>query len=134
MNFLSYPFPNDSKIIISSGTKQKTYNCETASSKIEIFQSLCYRKTNEFNRPLVLIFDNPHIQHFSMINYKFDVEQIFVNYDTSLVNKFNTIYYNKKSSLFIQGYSEFSLVILAPVGFVESQKIKLFETKITSTY
>lgn len=134
MNFLSYPFPNDSKIIISSGSKQKTYNCESAASKVEVFQSLCYRKAKDFNKPLVLIFDDPHSQNLSMIDYKFDVEQIFVNYYTGTVNKINVLYSNKKSNLFIQGYSEFSMVILAPKGFVKSQKIKLFETKITSTY
>jgi uncharacterized membrane protein (UPF0127 family) len=134
MNFLSYPFPSTSEIIITRGSKQKVYLCESASSKVEIFQSLCYRKSKEFNRPLVLVFDNPHSQNLSMIDYKFDVDQIFVNFDTGLVNKINTLYSNKTSSLFIQGYSEFSMVILAPIGFVESQKIKLYETKITSTY
>lgn len=134
MNFLSFPFPKTIEITISRGGKQKTFFCESAASKVEIFQSLCYRKFKEFNRPLVLIFDNPHSQNLSMIDYKFDVEQIFVNYDTGLVNKINTLYSNKTSSHFIQGYSECSMVILAPIGLVESQKIKLFETKITSTY
>ena len=134
MNFLSFPFPRTIEITISRGSKQRVCLCESATSKVEVFQSLCYRKAKEFYKPLVLIFDNPLSQNLSMIDYKFDVEQIFVNYDTGLVNKINTLYSNKTSSLFIQGYSEFSMVILAPIGFVESRKIKLFETKITSTY
>lgn len=134
MNFLSFPFPRSIEITISRGGKQRAYICESAASKVEVFQSLCYRKAKEFNKPLVLIFDDPHSQNLSMIDYKFDVEQIFVNYYSGLVNKINTLHSNKTSSLFIQGYSEFSMVILAPKGFVKSQKIKLFETKITSTY
>ncbi len=133
MNFLSYPFPNTCEITITRGGKQKKFFCESATSKVEVFQSLCYRKAREFNRPLVLIFDSPYSQNLSMIDYKFDVEQLFVNYDTDLVNKFNTLYSKKKSSLLIQGYSEFSMVILAPIGFLASQKIKLYETKITLT-
>ena len=133
MNFLSFPFPRTMEITISRGGKLRSYICESATSKVEVFQSLCYRKAKEFNKPLVLIFDDPHSQNLSMIDYKFDVEQIFVNYYTGIVNKINVLYSNKKSNLFIQGYSEFSMVILAPKGFVKSQKIKLFETKITST-
>ena len=131
MNFLSYPFPNSAGLTISRGGKQSVFLCESAASKVEVFQSLCYRKAKAFNKPLVLIFDNPHSQNLSMIDYKFDVEQVFVNYYTGIVNKINTLYSKKTSGLFIQGYSGFSLVILAPVGFIESQRIKLFETIIT---
>jgi hypothetical protein len=105
-------------------------SCELGSSKVEIFQSLCYRKAKDFNKPLVLLFENPLIQSLSMIDYNFNVEQIFISKDTGMVNKINTIYHKKKSGFFIQGYSEFSMVILAPVGFVKEFEIETNESLV----
>ena len=129
MSILNFPFKEniDLKIINHSELNVK---CELGRSKVEIFQSLCYRKAMHFKTPLVLLFENPLIQSLSMIDYNFDVEQIFISKDTGKVNKINTIYHKKKSGLFIQGYTEFSMVILAPVGFVKEFEIETNESLV----
>jgi hypothetical protein len=132
MNILKFPFERTIDLQIVNKSNH-IVGCELGSSKVEIFQSLCYRDAKDFNKPLVLLFENPLIQSLSMIDYNFNVEQIFVNNVTGLVNKINTIY-KKNSSSFIQGYSEFSMVILAPMGFCKKNIIKLFKTQINSIY
>lgn len=128
MNILKFPFERTIELQIVNKSKH-IVSCELGSSKVEIFQSLCYRKEKDFNKPLVLLFENPLIQSLSMIDYSFNVEQIFVNIETGLVNKINTIY-KKNSNLLIQGYSEFSMVILAPTGFCNIFKLTPNKTKI----
>ncbi len=132
MKHLAIPFQDSIELTFDNRTRKKSLVCELASTEIEIFQSLCYRNAKDFKTPLVLLFKNPLIQSLSMIGYKFDVEQIFVNIETGVVNKIYTIYKSKQSGLFIQGYSEFSMVILAPVGFCNKYSIEILKTKINA--
>lgn len=132
MKHLSIPFQDSIELTFVYRARKKSLVCELASTEIEIFQSLCYRNAKDFKTPLVLLFKNPLIQSHSMIGFNFDVEQVFVNYEAGLVNKINTIYRSKQSGLFIQGYSEFSMVILAPIGFCRENNIVLYKSSIYS--
>jgi hypothetical protein len=128
MNHLSFPFPNTIEIKIITGTRKKTILAELASSEIEIFQSLTNRK--KIDNPLVLYFKNPLIQSFSKQLFKFKVEHICVDYKTNIVKKYNLIYPSKTEGEFIQSYSEFSLVILAPNGYFSKGLIVENKTEI----
>jgi len=127
MKYLKFPFAEKMTIQVQNGLTKKEIECELASSAVEIFQSLNYRKKEDFVIPLVLKFDSPVIQSLSWQNFSFPVEQICVVYKEHIVKKVNIINTPVNTANFIQGYSEFSFVIFAPLGF--SNKYKIIEDK-----
>ena len=87
MKHLSYPFDQTAKLKITNGSKKILLEAELAASEIEIFQSLNYRQPVEFIQPLVLRFDNPDIQYFSMQSFAFPVVQVCAERKTGLVKR-----------------------------------------------
>jgi hypothetical protein len=81
--------------------------------------------------PMVLYFDNPLIQSFSRQKFKISVEQICVDYKTNLVKRYSVLNPSKYKGDFIQSYSEFSMVILSPIGFFSKGLIVENKTIIT---
>lgn len=130
MKQLSESFPQSIQLKITTGKKRKIVECELASTSVEILLSLTNR--NELKKPLVLYFDNPLVQSFSRQKFNFQVEQICIDYKTNRVKKFAVLYPSKYKGDFIQAYSEFSMVILAPVGFFSKRFIVEDKTVVLS--
>lgn len=124
MSQLNIPFNQSTSLIVSTDKQPLKIKTELATSDIEIFQALNYRTKKEFTQPLTLKFSNPLAQSFVKINFSFPVEMIAVDYLTNKVKKTQFIPAKKEGGDFIQGYSEYALVILAPKGFCKSIKIQ----------
>jgi len=129
MSKLNIPFEQSVTLLISNDKKQLKIKTELASSDIEIYQALNYRTKKEFVQPLTLKFSNPLAQSFVKINFLFPVEMISVDYITNKVKKIQLIQAKKESGDFIQGFSEYSIVIFAQRGFSKTNKI---EERVTS--
>ena len=132
MKYLKFPFNDRYTIAIANDKKTVEITCELASSAIEIFQSLTFRKETDFIIPLILKFSNPNVQSFALSNYDFAVEHICVD-ETNLVDKIYVQPSSKSKAQFIQAYSSFSFIILAPVGFIKKYRIQEKITSITLT-
>ena len=130
MHHIRFPFAESYDLSIIKGGKTTTVNCELATSDVEIFQSLNYRKKSIFKRPLILRFANPLLQTYASLNFDFAVEQICVDHLTNVVKKITVISPHKRSGAFLQGYSEFAIVIFAPVGFARQYQVKEGNTLI----
>jgi hypothetical protein len=126
MNHLSAQFPQSIKLQLTTGKRQKLVECELANTSIEIMLSLTDRTSIE--KPLVLYLSNPLVQSFSRHKFNFPVEQICVDYKTNQVTKYAVLYPSKYKGDFIQAYSEFSMVILAPLGYFPKRFIVEDET------
>lgn len=124
MSKLNIPFQQSVTLLISNDKKQLKIKTELASSDIEIYQALNYRTKKEFVQPLTLKFSNPLAQSFVKINFLFPVEMISVDYITNKVKKIQLIPAKKESGDFIQGFSEYSIVIFAQRGFSKTYKIE----------
>jgi hypothetical protein len=116
MKHLKFPFAENVTIEITSGKNKYFADCELASSDIEIFQSLSYRKRKDLTQPLVLLFDNPTKQYYSRQSFLFPVIQVNVNRNENLVKKVTLIpKSNQEFGQFIQAYAEYSMVIFLPI-------------------
>jgi hypothetical protein len=132
MSKLNTPFAQTTSITIVTGKSTFKVGTELASSDIEIFQSLNYRSKKEFTKPLTLRFGNPLAQSFVKFNFNFSVELIAVDYLSHKVKKLQVIPAKKGGGDFIQGFSEYSIVVFAPIGFSKAHKIKEGESTLTS--
>ena len=65
------------------------------------------------------------------MNFSFPVEMIAVDYLTYKVKKAQFIPAKKEGGDFIQGFSEYELVIFGPKGFCKKNKIEEDKTIIT---
>jgi len=131
MQHLSYPFDQTAKLKITNGSKKIILEAELASSEIEIFQSLNYRQPDEFIQPLVLQFENPDIQYFSMQFFSFPVVQVCTERKTGLVKRVAPIAAQANTGgNFIQCYSEFLLVLFLPPNATVLKQIKTGVTTI----
>jgi hypothetical protein len=130
MKHLSFPFINTCDLQLKTKVAEKVITCELAESVIEIFQSLNFRKAKGFTTPLVLKIENANIQSFVLTNYFFSVEHICIE-EHSIVDKTYTQFVSKTTAPFVQSFSGFKLIVLAPVGFIKKYKIKEKETIIS---
>lgn len=131
MQHLSYPFNQIAKLRITNGNTKIILEAELAYSEIEIYQSLNYRKPDEFTRPMVLRFQNPNIQYFSKQSFAFPVVQVCVDWKTGLVKRVASITQPTNSEgNFIQCYSEFLLVLFLPPNAPVLKQIKTGSTII----
>ena len=130
MSHLTFPFKKSITIKIINDKIKTSIECEAALTDIEIFQALKYRKKKDFSNPLILKFPNPLLQTFASLNFSFPIELIAVDHKTHLVKKAQPIKPTKAKGAFIQGFSEFSLVLLAPIGFGKKHKIEVDKTII----
>ena len=127
MKHLSFPFINTCELQLKTKVSEKVITCELAESVIEIFQSLNFRKTKDFTIPLVIKIENPNIQSFVLTNYFFPVEHVCID-EHNIVDKTYTQFVSKTTAPFVQSFSAFKFIILAPVGFLKKYKIKEKET------
>ena len=127
MKHLSFPFVNTCDLQLKTKVAEKVITCELAESVIEIFQSVNFRKAKDFTNPLVLKIENPNIQSFVLTNYFFPVEHICID-ENDIVDKTYTQFVAKTTAPFVQSFSGFKLIVLAPVGFLKKYKIKEKET------
>ena len=131
MQHLNYPFDQAVTLNITTGGKKILLEAELASSEMEIYQSLNYRKPDEFTRPLVLSFQNSNIQYFSRQSFTFPVVQVCVDWKTGLVKRVAPITQSTNSEgNFIQCYSEFLLVLFLPPNAPVLKQIKTGSTII----
>ena len=128
---LSFPFARNAEITIKRKTRVIKIQAELATSEIEIFQSACYRTSKDIQKPLVLLFDNPAIQSFTLQNYQTPIEQILVEVDTNNVVGVFWLKSQQVAGNHIQGFTGLRCVILANPGFAEKNKISLDDTIIT---
>ena len=118
------PFPFKDKCYITIDNSKSSYiECELAESVIEVFQSLNFRKEQEFTVPLFIIFENPNVQSYVLCNYDFAVEHICVNIEGNVAKSYLQPASTSKAS-FIHAYSSYRFIILAPVGFIKKYNIK----------
>lgn len=131
--FQHLPFPFSKKAIVRLTTGKKTLivECELASSVIEIFQSLCFRKKNQFKQPLLLKFENPLQQNFSRQTFSFDVIQVCFDYESGLAKKIAPIRKSSGKAAFVQSFAEFSYVLLLPANAQLARSIFANQTKIS---
>ena len=130
MKHFSFPFNHTCALQLKTKVAQKAITCELAESIIEIFQSLNFRNEEDFKIPLVLKIEDPNIQSFVLTNYSFPVEHICIG-EKNIVDKTYTQFVSKTTAPFVQSFSGFKLIVLAPVGFVKKYKIKEKETTIS---
>ena len=130
MKHLSFPFNNTCELLLRTKDAEKVITCELAESVIEIFQSLNFRKAKDFTIPLVLKIENANIQSFVLTNYFFTVEHICVD-ENNIVDKTYTQFVSNATAPFVQSFSVFKFIILAPVGFIKKYKIKEKDTIIS---
>ncbi len=130
MTRLNIPFEKTCTIVISSNKLPIKVKSELATTDIELFQALNYRSKKEFTQPLTLMFNNPLAQSFVKLNFSFTTELIAVDYITNKVKKIQLLPAKKDTGDFIQGFSEYSLVILAPKGFSKQHKIEELKTTV----
>jgi len=128
---LAFPFVGKAQLTIKHKTRVKKIEVEIATSEIEIFQSACYRSSKDLDKPLVLVFDNPTIQSFTLQNYITPVEQILVESDSNQVVGIFWLKPQQVAGSHIQGFTGLSFVILANPGFAEANRISLDDTTIT---
>jgi uncharacterized membrane protein (UPF0127 family) len=128
---LPFPFSKKATIQLTTGKKTQIIECELASSVIEIFQSLCFRKKNQFKQPLLLKFDNPLQQTFSRQTFSFDVIQACFDYETGLAKKIAPIRKSSGKAAFVQSFAEFSYVLLLPADAQLGRSIAVNQTKIS---
>lgn len=131
MSQLNTPFEQTTSLIISNGNQRLKIKTELATSDIEIFQALNYRTKKEFIQPLTLKFNNPLAQSFVKVNFGFPLEMIAVDYLTNKVKKTQFIPAKKEGGDFIQGFSEYSVVVFVPRGFCKGNKIEEGKTALT---
>ncbi len=124
MSKLKIPFQNETSVIIKNAKDSFKIKTELASYDIEIFQSLNYRNKKDFLKPLTLKFSNPLVQSYVKMNFMFSVEIIAIDYITHKVKKIQLLKASKHPGDFIQGFSEYAIVIFAPRGFVKKHKIE----------
>ena len=127
MKHLSFPFINTCELQLKTKVAEKVITCELAESVIEIFQSLNFRIEKDFTIPLVLKIEDANIQSFVLTNYFFPVEHICID-EHNIVDKTYTQFVSKTTAPFVQSFSGFKLIVLAPVGFVKKYTIKEKET------
>ena len=130
MKHLSFPFINTCELQLETKVAEKVITCELAESIIEIFQSINFRNQEDFKIPLVLKIEDPNIQSFVLTNYSFPVEHICVN-EKNMVEKTYTQFVSKTTAPFVQSFTGFKFIILAPVGFIKKNKIKEKVTTIS---
>ncbi|MGI8597762.1 MAG: hypothetical protein ACR2KB_00775 [Chitinophagaceae bacterium] len=119
--YLPFPFVNNCTIEIKNAEKTKQLTCELATSAVEIFQSLNFRKSKDFTIPLVLKFPHHHVPSIVLSNYAFAVEHACVDEHNKVVNVY--VQQPKKNTApFVQAVA-YKLVILAPPGFADKHKI-----------
>jgi hypothetical protein len=132
MNHLEYPFEESIRVEIKNGKESFIIECELASSEIEIYQSLSYRRSKDFKKPMILLFNDHTKQHFSKHSFAFPVVQACVHYKSKLVKKLSFISKAKEDSGgYIQAFSEFSLALLLPYKSDLVKKIVTDKTRIT---
>jgi uncharacterized membrane protein (UPF0127 family) len=131
LQHLPFPFSKKATIQLTTGKKTQIIECELASSVIEIFQSLCFRKKNQFKQPLLLKFDNPLQQTFSRQTFSFDVIQACFDYETGLAKKIAPIRKSSGKAAFVQSFAEFSYVLLLPADAQLGRRIVVNQTKIS---
>ena len=130
MNKLNTPFESTGTLLVTTSKLSLKLKTELGISDVEIFQALNYRTKKEFTHPLTLKFDNPLAQSFVKLNFLFPVELIAIDYLTNKVKKIQFLPFKKEGGDFIQGFSEYSIVILAPRGFAKTNKIEEGVTSI----
>ena len=128
---LPFPFSKKATIQLTTGKKTQIIECELASSVIEIFQSLSFRKKNQFKQPLLVKFDNPLQQTFSRQTFSFDVIQACFDYETGLAKKIAPIRKSSGKAAFVQSFAEFSYVLLLPADAQLGRSIAVNQTKIS---
>jgi len=134
MKHLKFPFAETTTVVVKNRKKSFTVECELASSEIEIFQSLAYRKKKDFTKPLALVFSSPTVQYFSKQSFDFPLVQVNVDYHSNLVKKVLPIPRSSKvNGNYIQAFSVFSLVLLIPANSDLINQIVLDETVIKVT-
>ena len=130
MKHLSFPFSNTCGLQLKTKDPEKAISCELAESVIEIFQSLNFRNEKDFKIPLVLKIEDANIQSFVLTNYSFPVEHICIG-EKNIVDKTYTQFVSNTTAPFVQSFSGFKFVLLAPVGFIKKYKIKERGTTIS---
>ncbi len=123
MSQLNTPFQQSETLFVTGTKQQIKIKTELAISDIEIFQALNYRSKKEFIQPLTLKFNNPLAQSFVKLNFSFTTELIAVDYITHKVKKIQLLPAKNQSGHFIQGFSEYSIVVFTPKGFCKANKI-----------
>ena len=130
MKYLNTPFERSIQLEIKNGLRKFTIDCELAASEIEIFQSASFRTKSQFRKPLVLKFSNPLVQAFSLQQFQFDVVQVCVGFEDSVVTKVSFIPAYKDKGTFIQCFSGFSMVLFLEPNHFALKKIAIEKTKI----
>jgi len=93
MSHVPYPFNSEGVLLFSNPSDDNFYMVKTeiAQSKVEIFQSWCYRENDDplnYLDSLTLLFPDPARQYLVMFEYDFDVTVIMVDTD----GKINAVY------------------------------------------
>ncbi|MBZ5857608.1 hypothetical protein [Flavihumibacter profundi] len=125
MSHLHFPFQESALMLINNEKQHsKLVEVEIARSRIEIYQGLQYRQEQDFQKPLVAIYNDEHEEYETLSRYNFDVEFIAVRLNF-LVQQVKTISaYSGLNESYRQKFSCFSCVVMAPSGFIRNYGIQ----------
>lgn len=122
MKHLPIPFEQKAKIIIKQGSKLKAnFDAELATSPIEHFQALLYRKELKENSSVAFIFENPALPSFVNTNVPFKVDVIQFD-DKGLITHLGQLLPSKKSGIFLTAFQT-KYLLMVRRGFIKTNKL-----------
>lgn len=122
MKHLPIPFEQQAEITIKQGARILCrFNTELATSPIEHFQGLLYRKEVQSNSPVTFIFENPALPGYVNTNVPFEVDVIQFD-EKGHITHLGQLAPSKSSGIFITAFLTKHLLI-APKGFIKKYKI-----------
>lgn len=122
MKHLPIPFEQQAEITIKQGARLLCrFNTELATSPIEHFQGLLYRKELKSNSSVTFIFENPSLPGYVNTNVPFDVDVIQFD-ENGHITHLGHLAPSKSAGIFITAFLTNNL-LMAPKGFIKKHKI-----------
>lgn len=122
MKYLPIPFEQKATIIIKQGTKViLKFQAELATSPIEHFQALLYRKGLKENSGVVFILENPAVPAFVNTKVPFAVDTIQFEENGDITHLGNLVPSNNAGN-FITAFQTKHLLML-PLGFTKKHNL-----------
>lgn len=143
MKHLPIPFEQQTVLNIKQGAKVLCeLHTELATSPIEHFQALLYRKGLKENSSVTFIFENPSLPGLINTNVPFDVDIIQFDEEGEITH-LGLLTKSKNTGIFISSFQT-KYLLMVPMGFIKKhklmsankskeQKIKPFKISIMDT-
>ena len=122
MKYLPIPFEQKATITIKQGSKLTAkFESELATSPIEQFQALLYRKELKENSGVVFILENPAMPTYINTKVPFEVDTIQFD-EKGEITHLGTLQPSKSPGTFITAFQTKHILML-PLGFNKKHKL-----------